>query len=128
MTGLPNELLREIVAFIPTDDIVCSDYSSITNVIEKYKFERFMKLKNKRDSLLAELYAFWQRSCTCREMLQSVPTGTDVHEQITMERKDLAEKIFERLADLYDILNMPWRTCACPMELGVRYQSKWHLF
>jgi hypothetical protein len=124
MTALPNELLREIVAFLPVEEIVSGDYTSITNVIEKYKFERFMKLKNKRNSLVAEIYALWHRSCICREMLLDVPAGTDVHDNLTFERKDLAEKVFETLADLYELLNLPWPNSACPMQLGVSYQSK----
>jgi hypothetical protein len=120
---LSNEMWREVVAFFPVAMIVRTDYTSTTDnsVITTYKLERYLKLKEHRNRMLAAVFYLWHTSCGLRDSLKRSPVAE--HERIQKERQELKEKIFAELAVLFHLFELPWPYPKI-VSLGVTYRSK----
>jgi hypothetical protein len=107
---LSEKIWRDVVDFLPNADIVSSDYTTINNPVEQYKYERFMWLEWKRDSLLSDLLHLWKRACHYREIWENRPKDSACpHHKLLFANMREREKIDAVLKELHDLLILPWR-------------------
>jgi hypothetical protein len=114
---LSNEIWREVVAFIPLENIVNVDYSSTTDVIASYKLERYLKLKDWRNSLFHELLSLWRLLNECGRRIFKAPRKSAVREQIQAEYTGIQERLHVKFVELRKIISLPWSNRKCTVTL-----------
>jgi hypothetical protein len=105
---LSEKIWRDVVDLLPNADIVSSDYTTISNPVEQYKYERFMWLVWKRNSLLADLLHMWKLACKWQKRLDKRPKSATPNYSLIFANKRAREQIDDVCRQLHYLLILPW--------------------